>query len=144
MTWDQMLQAVRLQLQEVTDLLWPADRTGQIQAKLESLEGRLQQRYQALLLQRRQIEGLRGRLEQLEQRVAWLTERVATYHHVRDQRNAWRHALDLDQARRVVARNRAQLRDQEEIYQDRLHDLHHVQRRLDLLRAESHAALARM
>ena len=56
------------------------------------------------------------RLAESERRKTALATRTQVYLHVGDHRNAWRYALELDQVRKNLERERADLRKAEKLY----------------------------
>lgn len=132
MTLNSLLRAVGLD--DLTRDLWGDDDVARLEDKIERGERELRQLYGLLIQQRSIVEGLRHRLTENDKRAARLAERVEVYYHVSDRGNAWKEALELEQTRRCIARDRDHVELHEQAYQQQLDDVARLKRRLDRLR----------
>src|SRR5438094_5825498 len=110
MTLDCVLESIEAEFQELTRGWWGGDAAAKLQEKVDRLDHTLRERYAVLVRQRAIVEGLRHRLAENEARATRLAERVEVYLHVADRDNSWKEALELDQTRRTITRDREQLR----------------------------------
>ncbi|HLN28635.1 MAG TPA: hypothetical protein VK395_12905 [Gemmataceae bacterium] len=131
MSLNQFILTVGTELQE---LLWRDVPQKALAEEIDELERQIQEstaeadRYQASTHQ------LRKDLADKELRAAWLTERVEVYLHVKDQPNAWRHALELDQLQQTISAERLKLRRRQRAYSDqRIHIRRLAERQASLL-----------
>jgi chromosome segregation ATPase len=101
-----------------------------LREKSDRLKRDLRQRYPLLVRHRAVIGGLRRRIEEGEQRVQRLADRIEIFSHVADHATAWRHALELEQTRKTLARDRAKCERLEQAYQEHLADVDRLKDRL--------------
>jgi hypothetical protein len=130
MSLEQFLQSLENQFHDLTHGIWGDDPLPALQAKADRLDREVKRRYGRLVRQRAVVEGLRHRLGENERRAARLAEQVEVYLHVADRDNSWKHALELDQTRRLIELDKLQLQQQEQTYQDQLADVERLKRRL--------------
>jgi hypothetical protein len=136
MSVDHFLQSIEDQFHALANGLWGENPVPRLQAKADRMDRELKQRYARLVRQQAVVEGLRHRLAENERRAARLAEQVAIYLHVADRDNSWKRALDLDQTRGAIEKDRRQLRRHEKAYQDQLADGDWLKRRLAGLREQ--------
>src|SRR5260221_165608 len=132
MTLKFLLRAVGLD--DLTRDLWGDDDVARLEGKIAGGERQLRQLYGLLIQQRSIVEGLRHRLTENDKRAARLAERVEVYYHVSDRGNAWKEALELEQTRRCISRDRVNVELHEQAYQEQLDDVARLKRRLAGLR----------
>lgn len=111
---EQLVQTVEGGICRLGKKFWRDDPLIEQREEADRLSEELQQRYAALERSRAEREAVWRRLADQEINAAMLVSRVETYVHVGDAANAWRHALDLDQVRESIHRNRARLHEHEE------------------------------
>lgn len=132
MNLNSLLRAVGLD--DLTRDLWGDDAVARLDDRIDRSERQLRRLYTLLIQQRSIVEGLRHRLTENEKRQVRLAERVEVYHHVRDRGNAWKEALELEQTRRCIQRDREHVELHQTAYQQQLDDVARLKRRLASLR----------
>jgi hypothetical protein len=126
MSLTQLFQGFGSQLQE---FIWRDAAKQAILEEIECLQGRIRAQETAVARQKILVERIQRRVSEQEDWADWLASRVELYLHVSDRPNAWQHALELDQVRAHLHRQRKQL-------QEHLHTYHEQQVRLDDLRQQ--------
>src|SRR5262249_13827106 len=110
----QVVQTVEGNLYRLGKRIWKDDPLIELREQADRLSDELQQRHAALERLRTECQEVAQRLADHEISAAMLVSRIETYVHVGDSANAWRHALELDQVRQAMQRDRSQLQQYEE------------------------------
>jgi hypothetical protein len=118
----QLVQTVEGGICRLGRKLCNEDPLAELREEANHLSEELQRRRAALERNRVLSGAVARRLARAEVNAALLVSRVETYVHVGDAANAWQHALELDHVRHAIRRDRAQLRQHEEI--SRRHQTH--------------------
>lgn len=142
MTLKAFWRELEKQWAELTDGLWDIDPAAELNVKMERVQALVPVRYERLARLRAFIERLRDRLAEKEKRLAILSDKVSIYLNVADRANSWKHALELDNARRSIERDTTALREFERKYHEQVADLERLKRRLRQLQ-EKASVLAR-
>jgi chromosome segregation ATPase len=93
------------------DLFWRDAPRQELEREVDELKLQIRQQTAILLAQQGVIDDARRRLTDLENRTAGLSARIEVYHHLGDQVNAWKQALELDRLTRRIPRVRRQLQE---------------------------------
>jgi hypothetical protein len=135
MSLNQFLLDVGSQLQE---LIWrDAPRKNLLEA-IDRLECRVRDGWAVLARGRLSLDEVRRRVVDKERRESWLASRVEVYLHVGDQPNAWRHALELDQLRNSLQKERERLQRRWQTYREQKAYLEKLREELADLLQQSH------
>jgi chromosome segregation ATPase len=110
----QVVQTVEGGLYRLGRKIWKDDPLIELREQADRLSDELRRRYAALERLRAEREEVAQRLADHEINAAMLVSRIETYVHIGDSAGAWRHALELDQVRREMKRDRARLGQCEE------------------------------
>jgi hypothetical protein len=135
MSLNQFLLDVGSQLQE---LIWRDAPQKTLLEAIDRLERRVRDGSAVLARGRLSLDELRRRVVDRERRESWLASRVEVYLHVGDQPNAWRHALELDQLRNSLQRERERLQRRWQTYREQKAYLEKLREELADLLQQSH------
>ncbi len=133
MGFDEFIRSVETELQE---LLWQDSAERTLSTELEELDGQIEECTADSNRNKKFIDQLKKKVAHCELQVAWLKERVEVFLHLNDRSNAWRHALQLDQLRQTIAKDRDELHRHQRVYSDQLVQIRRLQRCRSLLRDE--------
>jgi hypothetical protein len=106
MNLTQFFQGIGSQLQE---FLWRDTAKQQALEEIDSLQRGIRAHETALARQELLAERLQRQVHEHEEQAQWLASRVELYLHVSDRPKAWQHALELDQVRSRLNRQRQHL-----------------------------------
>jgi hypothetical protein len=130
MILDTIAGAIRSACWEFSDWLWPDAALERLERERHWLKLKLRRGYDTLIRQRNSIQSVTTWLAQGETRTAALTQRVETYLGVENRVKAWHHALELDQLRHSMERERGQLDRMRKGYHDQVIAISQLEQRL--------------
>lgn len=117
-------------LQELVHAVWPEGHAASLAQEIECLQQSMRGVCHDLLRQRRHIEAVQRNLDRYEQRTAALLWQVQTCLQAGDHAGAWRAALELDEVRHLLKRERARLQASCAFYEHQVQRLVYQQRQL--------------
>lgn len=130
MILDDIARAFRSAGWEFSNWIWPGAALVQMERERDWLKLKLRRGYDALLRQRNAVQSVTAQLAREERNVLALTHRVETYVQLDNGIKAYHHALELDQLRRRLERQRQQLDSMQQGYHDQVVDLTRLETRL--------------
>lgn len=130
MILDDIAQAFRSAGWELSNWIWPNAAVTQMERERDWVKLRLRRGYDALLRQRNAIQSVTGYLARKENETVALTHRIETYLELDNRVKAYHHALELDQVRHRIERERGQLKDMQRAYHDQVVGLTRLEARL--------------
>jgi len=133
MILDNISRAIRSAFLDFSDWLWPDAALDRLERERHFLRLKLRRSYDTLIRQRNAIQSLTAWIAQQERRSAALTQQVETYLGVENRVKAYHHALELDQLRHCLERERGQLSQMQQGYHDQVVDIAQLERRLEAL-----------
>lgn len=142
MILDTIAGAIRSACWQFSDWLWPDAALDRLERERHFLKLKLRRGYDTLIRQRNSIQSVTVWLAQQETRSAALTQRVETYLGVENRVKAYHHALELDQLRHSVERERGRLTEMQQTYHDQVVTISQLEQRL--LALEEHLDARRL
>jgi hypothetical protein len=113
MSLDQFFERLEAQARSWGERVWGDSPAARLWAEIDRLSDELQHHHREASRLRSAVEEARARLAGNQVREATLASHVETFVHVGDQPKAWQLAIDLDNVRRQMAEDRAQLPEDE-------------------------------
>jgi hypothetical protein len=133
MILDNISRAIRSAFLDFSDWLWPDAALDRLERERHFLRLKLRRNYDTLIRQRNAIQSVTAWIAQQERRSAALTQQVETYLGVENRIKAYHHALELEQLRHCLERERGQLSQMQQGYHDQVVDIAQLERRLETL-----------
>ena len=133
---DTIARAFRSACLDFSDWLWPDAALDRLERERHFLKLKLRRGYDTLIRQRNAIQSVTTWIAQKEKHSAALTLQVETYLGVENRIKAYHHALELDQLRHCLERERGRLSQMQQAYHDQVVGIAQLERRLDALTAQ--------
>lgn len=133
MILDQFIQNMEARLYGLGKHFWRDDALAQMQEQADELSTELQARNVELARCRSALVEIRSVISTREMEAALLMSRVETYVHVRDEANAWQHALELDQLHQALRDDRWRLQELQHAEQQQSRHIKQLERSLATL-----------
>ncbi|MBY0525182.1 MAG: hypothetical protein K2R98_17380 [Gemmataceae bacterium] len=120
---DQLCQSARNACFDLIHQLWPDVTALHQERELEWLRLRLRRGYENLIRQRNSLQSALARILQNEKQETALTYRIEAYMQGDNRVKAFHHALELDQLRHTLQRDRGELPHLQRAYENRMADI---------------------
>jgi hypothetical protein len=133
MILDTIAGAIRAACLDFWDWLYPDAAHDRLERERHFLKLKLRRSYQALIRQRNAIQSVTTWIAQKERHSAALTQQVETYLGVENRIKAYHHALELDELRHCLERERGNLRQMQQAYHDQVVVIAELERRVEAL-----------
>ncbi len=130
---DTLARALRSACLDFSDWLWPDAALDRFERERHYLKLKLRRNYDTLIRQRNAIQSVTTWIAQQERRTAALTQQVEVYLGVENRIKAYHHALELEQLRHCLERERGQLAQMQQSYHDQVVSIAGLERRLEAL-----------
>lgn len=133
MILDTIARAIRSACWDFSDWLWPDAALDRLERERHFLKIKLRRSYDTLIRQRNAIQSVTGWIAREERHSTALTQQIETYLGVENRVKAYHHALELDQLRHCLERERRQLSQMQQAYHDQVVAIALLERRQEAL-----------
>jgi len=133
MILDTIAGAIRTACLDFSDWLCPDAAQDRLEREWHFLKVKLRRSYHTLIRQRNAMQSVTSWIAQKERHAAALTQQVETYLGVENRIKAYHHALELDELRHCLQRERGQLRHMQQAYHDQVVAISALEQRLEAL-----------